>query len=188
MSSASHLVVVPTGSSQQYRSQDNLGQYAFGYDESGATGGTFRHEKSDAAGNRIGSYGLRGADGRIRIVNYVADANGYRASVQTNEPGTESRDTGSVAMNRPVTLALEAAPIPDAGPVQEYAQEPVPVVAPVAVAGAPAPVPIVAAPEYALPAPGPIYAPLAQPQLPQLLVPGSVGYGFTVVSQHPAAY
>lgn len=89
-----------TGQSSQYRSQDNLGQYSFGYDEAGATGGSFRHEKSDALGNRVGSYGLTGADGRVRIVNYVADANGYRANVQTNEPGTESRDTAAVAVNK----------------------------------------------------------------------------------------
>lgn len=108
VASASHLVApaaINTGSSSQYRSQDNLGQYSFGYDEAGATGGSFRHEKSDALGNRVGSYGLTGADGRVRIVNYVADANGYRANVQTNEPGTESRDTAAVAMNRaPVAL------------------------------------------------------------------------------------
>lgn len=112
VSSANYLAApipatVNTGASSQYRSQDSLGQYSFGYDESGATGGSFRHEKSDALGNRVGSYGLRGADGRIRIVNYVADANGYRANVQTNEPGTESRDTASVAVNK---AALEVAP------------------------------------------------------------------------------
>lgn len=110
--SASHLLapapVVPaainTGASSQYRSQDNLGQYSFGYDEAGATGGSFRHEKSDALGNRVGSYGLTGADGRVRIVNYVADANGYRANVQTNEPGTESRDSAGVAVNKAVVV------------------------------------------------------------------------------------
>jgi len=111
VASASHLIApaaipatVNTGSSSQYRSQDNLGQYSFGYDEAGATGGSFRHEKSDALGNRVGSYGLTGADGRVRIVNYVADANGYRANVQTNEPGTESRDTAAVAMNKAAAL------------------------------------------------------------------------------------
>lgn len=112
VASASHLVapaalpaLVNTGSSSQYRSQDNLGQYSFGYDEAGATGGSFRHEKSDAYGNRVGSYGLTGADGRVRVVNYVADANGYRANVQTNEPGTESRDTAGVAVNKgPVSV------------------------------------------------------------------------------------
>lgn len=164
-----------------------MGQYAFGYDESGATGGTFRHEKSDAAGNRIGSYGLRGADGRVRIVNYVADANGYRASVQTNEPGTESRDTGSVSMNHPVALAIEAAPAPPAhAPVAAVAAEPV--------AAGPAAVPVpVAHPQFhhaaPIPVPGPIYGPAplyAAAHLPPVFVAGPAGYGFTVVSQHPA--
>lgn len=121
VASASHLLApaaipaaVNTGSSSQYRSQDNLGQYSFGYDEAGATGGSFRHEKSDAYGNRVGSYGLTGADGRVRIVNYVADANGYRANVQTNEPGTESRDTAGVSVNRaPVAVAGKLSNPPD---------------------------------------------------------------------------
>lgn len=38
-------------------------------------------------GNKIGSYGLRIGDGRVRVVNYVADQNGFRADVLSNEPG-----------------------------------------------------------------------------------------------------
>lgn len=94
---------VNTGASTQYRSQNNLGQYSFGYDESGASGGSFRHEKSDG-NSRIGSYGLTGADGKVRIVNYVADANGFRANVQTNENGVEPRDSANVAINKAVQV------------------------------------------------------------------------------------
>ena len=63
------------------------GNYIFGYDENHSTGGSFRKEKG-GPGIQIGSYGLRDSDGRMRIVNYVADLNGFRASVETNEPGT----------------------------------------------------------------------------------------------------
>lgn len=177
MASASHLIapaavpaLVNTGSSSQYRSQDNLGQYSFGYDEAGATGGSFRHEKSDAYGNRVGSYGLTGADGRVRIVNYVADANGYRANVQTNEPGTESRDTAAVAVNKALPVAAPVA-LPVAAPA------PLPVAAPIV-----APAPVFAAPApLALPAPY-LGAPLFNP----------AGFGYSIVNHHlaplPVAY
>jgi hypothetical protein len=68
----------------------NIGNYAFGYNEDHATGGTFRRE-SGSHGVKVGSYGLRDADGRQRVVNYVADAAGFRANIQTNEPGVEPK-------------------------------------------------------------------------------------------------
>lgn len=68
-------------------SSKNLGNYAFGYNEEHATGGSFRRESGNAAGQVVGSYGLRAADGRVRIVNYVADDDGFRADINTNEPG-----------------------------------------------------------------------------------------------------
>lgn len=184
MAAASHLAVpvaaapvvpaaVNTGASSQYRSQDNLGQYSFGYDEAGATGGSFRHEKSDALGNRIGSYGLTGADGRVRVVNYVADANGYRATVQTNEPGTEPRDTANVAMNKGAPIAVAApAPVAVAAP------------APVPVAAAPVAYPAAAHPAY-LPAAAPV-APVAAPFLAQAPILTPAGFGFTVINHHVA--
>ncbi|KAH9415157.1 hypothetical protein DERP_006247 [Dermatophagoides pteronyssinus] len=79
--------IVNTGSSAVARSEDGHGNYIFGYDENHSTGGSFRKEKG-GPGIQIGSYGLRDSDGRMRIVNYVADVNGFRASVETNEPGT----------------------------------------------------------------------------------------------------
>ncbi|XP_046910210.2 uncharacterized protein LOC124491582 isoform X1 [Dermatophagoides farinae] len=92
--------IVNTGSSAVARSEDGHGNYAFGYNENHATGGSFRKEKG-APGIQIGSYGLRAADGRMRIVNYVADVNGFRASVETNEPGTtvDSKQMQPAALN-----------------------------------------------------------------------------------------
>ena len=76
--------------------QKGYGNYAFGYNEDHATGGTFRKEKG-GPGVQVGSYGLRDADGRIRTVNYVADALGFRASVQTNEPGVDPHQAPAAA-------------------------------------------------------------------------------------------
>ncbi|KAF8767327.1 Cuticle protein 14 isoform b like protein [Argiope bruennichi] len=84
----SQTIQIPEkGFSDQYKSENTLGQYTFGYNEDHASGGSFRRETGDQYGNKIGSYGLRVADGRVRIVNYVADHNGYRADVVSNEPG-----------------------------------------------------------------------------------------------------
>ena len=87
---------VNTGNSAVSRSEDGLGNYAFGYNEDHATGGTFRKEQG-GPGYMSGSYGLRDADGRMRTVNYVADALGYRASIATNEPGTDVKQDPAAA-------------------------------------------------------------------------------------------
>jgi len=87
---------LPGGQSVQSRSQDDLGNYAFGYnivDELGAQNG--REEKGDAYGNKVGSYSLTDIDGRARRVDYVADDFGFRATINTNEPGTAPSQTGA---------------------------------------------------------------------------------------------
>jgi hypothetical protein len=123
-----------TGNSQQYRTQDNIGNYAFGYNEDHSTGGTFRRE-SGGPGFQQGSYGLRDADGRQRIVNYVADGLGFRANIQTNEPGVEPKDPAAVLINKaaPVVAAAPVLAAPAIAPVATYAA---PIAAPVATYGA----------------------------------------------------
>jgi len=138
--------IVNTGASSQFRSQDNIGNYAFGYNEDHSTGGTFRRE-SGAPGVAVGSYGLRDIDGRVRVVNYVADGAGFRANIQTNEPGVEPRDPASVLINKAAAIvgpALAPAPLvapaplaaPLAAPIAPYAAGPIaaPYAAPYAVA------------------------------------------------------
>jgi len=105
--------VLETGASSQFRSQDNIGNYAFGYNEDHASGGSFRREQG-APGVQVGSYGLRDADGRVRVVNYVADAAGFRANVQSNEPGVEPKDPANVLINKAAAIvapAVAAAPL-----------------------------------------------------------------------------
>ncbi|KAK8765727.1 hypothetical protein V5799_031661, partial [Amblyomma americanum] len=63
--------------------------YSFGYDNVDEYGNRqFRSEQGDSSNAKTGSYGYRDAYGLYRRVNYVADANGFRATVDTNEPGT----------------------------------------------------------------------------------------------------
>ncbi|GFS53202.1 cuticle protein 14 isoform b [Nephila pilipes] len=95
------------GFSDQYKSENTLGQYAFGYNEDHTSGGSFRRETGDQFGNKIGSYGLRVGDGRMRIVNYVADHNGYRADVVSNEPGLSSQEySGFFGINKKSLLGV----------------------------------------------------------------------------------
>lgn len=44
-------------------------------------------------------YGLKDKDGRARIVKYVADSMGFRASIKTNEPGTSDADAADATYN-----------------------------------------------------------------------------------------
>ncbi|KAG8173363.1 hypothetical protein JTE90_005681 [Oedothorax gibbosus] len=101
---ASQAAILLGGASEQYRSQDGLGNYAFGYNEGHGSGSTFRKE-SGSHGVVAGSYGLRDADGRQRVVNYVADAAGFRADIQTNEPGVEPKDPAHTAINKAGVIA-----------------------------------------------------------------------------------
>ncbi|KAG0435860.1 hypothetical protein HPB47_018281 [Ixodes persulcatus] len=76
------------------------------------------HETRDVNNSEVGSYGCVDANGAARIVNYIADAFGYRASVQTNEPGTKTSEpaeaptySSSVEVQAPVAMkAVHPAP------------------------------------------------------------------------------
>ncbi|XP_064455068.1 uncharacterized protein LOC135366327 [Ornithodoros turicata] len=145
--------------------------YAFNYDSTDEFGTRLFHSESGDEGNRkTGSYGYLDANGVQRTVNYVADENGFRATVDTNEPGTKAENPADVQFNanplpnpepakavaavaRPVAHVVAAQPVVHAAHV--VAAQPVvhavhAVHAPVAVHGA---VPVslghVAAPTYA---------------------------------------
>ncbi|XP_054165915.1 adult-specific rigid cuticular protein 15.7-like [Oppia nitens] len=91
---------VNTGRSQVTRKDDGHGNYEFAYDEEHHTGGTSRREKG-GKGWQTGSYELRDRDGRKRTVKYVADAHGFRAQVDTNEPGVDAKeDPADVSINK----------------------------------------------------------------------------------------
>ncbi|KFM69468.1 Cuticle protein 14 isoform b, partial [Stegodyphus mimosarum] len=89
--------------------QDTEGNYDVGYNENQLTGGaSFYREKGFANGTRQGSYGYTTRNGLIRIVTYVADKDGYRAEVLTNEPGIEAVNPSNV------TVTKEKEPDPEA--------------------------------------------------------------------------
>ncbi|XP_054163368.1 larval cuticle protein A3A-like [Oppia nitens] len=55
-----------------------------------------RQEQADGSGSVTGSYSLVDPDGRQRVVEYVADGAGFRATVRTNEPGTANANPADV--------------------------------------------------------------------------------------------
>lgn len=98
-------VATRTGTSTHFKTQDSAGNYRFGYDVVHSSGSSF-HKEQSSNGVKVGSYGLRDVDGRVRVVNYVADAQGFRADVRTNEPGVEPlKDPAGATINRPPPVA-----------------------------------------------------------------------------------
>ncbi|GBN02675.1 hypothetical protein AVEN_22153-1 [Araneus ventricosus] len=55
-----------------------------------------RHETGNGHGAVVGNYGFTDARGIARQVNYVADHAGFRAQVNTNEPGTANQNPAAV--------------------------------------------------------------------------------------------
>jgi len=96
-----HVAPVHTGYSNSYRQQDSWGNYKFGYNEQHHDGGSSRDESGDSWGNKVGSYSLNVGDGRKRVVKYVADGHGFRASIQTNEPGIVAKAPADVSIVTP---------------------------------------------------------------------------------------
>lgn len=75
----------PTIVKTQYHSQDELGQYAFGYVGDASTA----HEVRTLDGAVRGSYTYVDADGKLQTATYVADKNGFRVEA-TNLPVSPS--------------------------------------------------------------------------------------------------
>ncbi|KAG8188491.1 hypothetical protein JTE90_008056 [Oedothorax gibbosus] len=73
--------------------------YHFSYEVQDNQGTHHRHEHGDGDGTVKGSYGFIDERGVHRLVNYIADHQGFRAHVMTNEPGTKSEDPSDVIMH-----------------------------------------------------------------------------------------
>ncbi|KAL3226133.1 hypothetical protein MRX96_004569 [Rhipicephalus microplus] len=82
-----------------HRQQDDHGNYEFGFNIDGMAWDQFQQESGDALGRKTGAYGFRDTDGRLRLVEYVADELGFRVKVQTNEPGTRDTAMPSVVID-----------------------------------------------------------------------------------------
>ncbi|GBM43789.1 hypothetical protein AVEN_92774-1 [Araneus ventricosus] len=72
--------------------------YSFGYSIKDEHGEQHRSEEKDESGVVTGSYGFVDEKGIHRIVYYIADKNGFRAKIVTNEPGTASQNPAGVLM------------------------------------------------------------------------------------------
>lgn len=66
--------------------------YSFGYQ----TDNSSHYETSDTKGVVRGQYTVRNADGSGRVVDYIADQDGFRAVVSTDELGTSSRSASGL--------------------------------------------------------------------------------------------
>ncbi|KAL3180860.1 hypothetical protein MRX96_037274 [Rhipicephalus microplus] len=83
--------------------------YNFGYVAQGPDGTSSRQEVADGNGSVQGVYTINTAEGGQRTVKYAADAAGFRASVDTNEPGTQNESPADVALRSAQPPASELA-------------------------------------------------------------------------------
>ncbi|KAH9370303.1 hypothetical protein HPB48_007360 [Haemaphysalis longicornis] len=84
--------------------------YSFSYDTTDEFGTRLtRDESSDANNVKVGSYSYTDASGVGRTVKYTADADGFHATVETNEPGTKSSNPADALYS---SSSVEVAPAP----------------------------------------------------------------------------
>ncbi|KAG7167667.1 Cuticle protein 6-like 11 [Homarus americanus] len=98
---------VPTIIKTQYHSQDELGQYAFGYVGDASTA----HEVRTMDGAVRGSYTYVDSDGELQTANYVADRNGFRVEASNLPQVPVAPTVAVVPLPEPVkhTPEVEAA-------------------------------------------------------------------------------
>ncbi|XP_065289939.1 cuticle protein 16.8-like [Dermacentor albipictus] len=100
--------------------------YSFRYDTTDEYGTRMtREETSDEYNNKVGSYSYTDPNGITRTAHYVADADGFRVAIETNEPGTRTSNPAdaqitSSAVEPPPTYA-QATPVPYHAPVAVHA-------------------------------------------------------------------
>lgn len=86
--------------------------YSFSHDNTDEFGTRItREETSDENNNKVGSYSYTDPNGITRTVRYVADADGFRVTVETNEPGTKTSNPADAPF---YSNAVEAPPAPAA--------------------------------------------------------------------------
>ncbi|XP_077552974.1 uncharacterized protein LOC144167658 [Haemaphysalis longicornis] len=74
--------------------------YSFSYDFTNEFGTRLAQAESGDENNvKTGTYSYSEANGIYRTVNYIADKDGFRVTVDTNEPGTKSSAPADVIIN-----------------------------------------------------------------------------------------
>lgn len=85
------------------RIEDPIGPpqpYTFSYDITNDFGTRLSQTESGDENNvKTGTYSYSEATGIFRNVNYIADKDGFRATIDTNEPGTKSSAPADVVIN-----------------------------------------------------------------------------------------
>jgi len=82
--------------------------FSYNYDVKDEFGNNqYRRESGDTNGVVRGSYGYTDANGLYRIVDYIADQDGFRANIRSNEPGL----VDAPANPADITLAAEQPPL-----------------------------------------------------------------------------
>ncbi|XP_065300470.1 cuticle protein 10.9-like [Dermacentor albipictus] len=83
--------------------------YSFGYNNVDQYGTrSYRKEQGDASNTKTGMYGYSDANGIYRQVKYIADAGGFRAKIDTNEPGTAPGASADAVYNaNPLPAGLQ---------------------------------------------------------------------------------
>lgn len=111
--SASGQQQVASSSSEENQQHPAPEPYSFSYTAE-SNGGLSKHQESgDGSGRVTGFYTIMGDDGRERRVDYIADADGYRAQISTNEVGTRAQSSANAdyQVQLPSAGQLEAAKI-----------------------------------------------------------------------------
>lgn len=134
------LALQDHGTPGQFLTEQASMPYQFSYFAGGHDGSHSRHETRDANGRVSGHYTLATDEGSQRVVCYVADEHGFRAWVDTNEPGTDNQDPADVSVRStaPGTAGVPRGPIkgvcgsppPPAGPPAQILVTSPPVVIP----------------------------------------------------------
>lgn len=116
-----HCSPVPPSEPYSYHHFD---PYSYGYDVEDNYGNKqWRQEKSNHPHEVHGSYGYRDKNGVYREVTYVADKDGFRANIKTNEPGVEgAKDPASTN----IESYYSAPPPAPSTPTHSYSYQPSP--------------------------------------------------------------
>jgi len=118
------VVVAAAADGSQYHSQDDAGQYSYGYSDPNSV----KQEVKTADGVIRGAYSYVDSNGIVQTVNYIADALGFRVGA-TNLP-VHHVDT-PVEQASPVEVAAAPAPVTAAStPVVSAYHTPGPVMTP----------------------------------------------------------
>ncbi|RWS29019.1 cuticle protein-like protein [Leptotrombidium deliense] len=110
-------LLVCLGSTAPLNADETPKPYTFTIESVDEFGNTLtRTESGDGSGTVKGSYSYRDTDGVYRIADYISDADGFRVSVRTNEPGVGKHQNGD-----PADTSFEVEE-PPAGIYEKYAK------------------------------------------------------------------